>query len=204
MRKQRRNAFSVKQNSSTVHIIKSDERPTRNESIQEHRPLFASSKNKKLPLDPALYKCNASKSLDCRNKTEVFRNKILKEFKKSLGDEFHDSNYYNVEYVPVEDMIKYHPTCMVLDAKVRVLNQNDPPFDNNKIGRLFPRRKMFGHRFAATPKSCVIVSSAGSLFQSNMGQFIGNFGIPLFPSLLNNAQTQYAINQRKKREKEVK
>lgn len=175
LKRQSRNAFSVKQNSSMVHVIKSDEKPTRNDSVSDQRPLFASSKNKKLPLDPTLYKCGDYESMDCLNKTQVFRNKLVREFEKSLSDEFEEANYYNVEYVRTPEMQKYNPICMVIDAKVRVLTKNDPPFDRNKIGRMFPSRKLFGRRFVSTPKSCVIVSSAGSMFQSGLGQFIGKY-----------------------------
>lgn len=172
-----RNAFSVKQNSSTVHMIKSDERPTRNESAHSHRPLFASSKNKNLPLVPKLYRCNSRQSLDCANKTEIFRNKILREFHTSLEDYIDDNNnYYNVLYANRHEMTKkYQSVCMLLNANARVLTKHDSPFDENKIGDLFPKKRIFGRRFAASPKTCVIVSSAGSLFQSGLGQFIGSF-----------------------------
>lgn len=170
-----RNAFSVTQNASTVHMIKSDERPTRNESTHRRRPLFASSKNEKLPLEPKVYRCTNRHSLDCMNRTDIFRKKILREFQTSLNEEITDSsNYYNVTYANPDEMSKkYQSTSMLLDAKVRVLTKNDPPFDKNKIGRLFPARRIFGRCFATSPKTCAIVSSAGSLFQSGMGQFIG-------------------------------
>lgn len=167
-----------------MQLIKSDERPTRNDSNHEQRPLFASSKNKKLPLDPVLYRCKQNQSVECLNKTEIFRNKILREFQKSVDDELDDTtNYYNVEYALPDEMHKYQPVCMVLNAKVRVLTKNDSPFDRNKIGRLFPARRLFGRRFAKNAKSCVIVSSAGSMFQSGLGKFIGKC-IQLYVSAL--------------------
>lgn len=173
-----RNAFSVKQNSSTVYIIKSNERPTRNESLQSQRPLFASGKNRNLPLEPKLYRCTNRNTWECANKTETFRNKILHEFEVSLNDYLveKNTNYYNVQYANANAMSsqKYQSVCMLLNAQVRVLTKNDSPFDGNKIGSLFPQRRLFGHRFAASPKTCVIVSSAGSLYQSGLGRFIGN------------------------------
>lgn len=98
----------------------------------------------------------------------------MNEFEKTLLEPIDDtSNIYNVEYEHPDDMIKYNPTCMVLDAKVRMLTNKDSPFDANKIGRLFPTRKLFGKKFMSVPRSCVIVSSAGSLFRSGLGRFIG-------------------------------
>lgn len=100
---------------------------------------------------------------------------MLTEFGKSLLEPIDESsmNIYNVEYEHPDDMIKYNPTCMVLDAKLRILTSKDPPFDTNKIGRLFPTRKLFGKKYLTVPRSCVIVSSSGALFQSGLGKFIG-------------------------------
>lgn len=112
--------------------------------------------------------------IECLNKTKEFRAKVLSEFGKTLLEPIDESsNIYNVEYEHPDDMIKYNPTCMVLDAKLRILTNKDSPFDTNKIGRLFPTRKLFGKKFMSVPRSCVIVSSAGSLYESGLGKFIG-------------------------------
>lgn len=169
-----RSAFSIKYNASTMYMVKSEEKPSRNGTNHWQRPLFASTKNVHLTFDPAIYKCNEKYSSLCQNKTQIFRDKLLMEFKKSITEYTDEPNIYNVEYEHPHDMIKYNPTCMVLDAKLRVLTKNDSPFDLNKIGNLFPNRKLFGRKFLETPRSCVIVSSAGSLFQSGLGNFIGN------------------------------
>ena len=46
----------------------------------------------------------------------------------------------------------------------------DAPFNVNKLGKLFPKRKMIRKNEG---KTCVIVSSAGSLTGSQLGKFIG-------------------------------
>lgn len=170
-----RSAFTIRLNYTTVSMVKSDEKPARNDSNHLQRPVFATNrKYEKLTFDPFVYKCNNKHSIDCLNKTKEFRVKILSEFEKTLLEPIDEtSNIYNVEYEHPDDMIKYNPTCMVLDAKVRMLTNKDSPFDANKIGRLFPTRKLFGKKFMSVSRSCVIVSSAGSLFRSGLGQFIG-------------------------------
>lgn len=170
-----RSAFTIRLNYSTISVVKSDEKPARNDSNHSQRPVFASyRKYEKLSFEPTLYQCNEKHSIDCRNKTKEFRVKVLSEFGKSLAEPINESsNIYNVEYEHPDDMIKYNPTCMVLDAKLRILTKQDSPFDTNKIGRLFPTRKLFGKKYMSIPRSCVIVSSAGSLHQSGLGKFIG-------------------------------
>lgn len=130
-------------------------------------------KNANLPFSPTIFKCDAEFSADCQLKTRHFRSKILDEFNKSLAQHLNETNYYNVEYEHPDDMIKYNPTCMLLDAKLRVLTKNDAPFDRNKIGKLFPNQKMFESENFSESKSCAIISSAGSLHRSGLGAFIG-------------------------------
>lgn len=170
-----RSAFTIRLNYSAMSVVKSDEKPARNDSNHSQRPVFASyRKYEKLSFEPSQYKCSDKHSIDCLNKTKEFRAKVLNEFGKSLVDPINESsNIYNVEYEHPDDMIKYNPTCMVLDAKLRILTNKDSPFDANKIGRLFPTRKLFGKKYMSVPRSCVIVSSAGSLYQSGLGKFIG-------------------------------
>lgn len=178
----RRSAFSVKQNASTIHHIQTEEKPSRNDKNYPQRPLFTSVKNVNLPFNPTIFECADEYSVDCEMKTNQFRSKVLSEFQKSLVENLDDSNYYHVEYEHVDDMIKYNPTCMLLDAKVRVLTNKDAPFDRNKIGRLFPGHEIFEKESSVETKSCAIISSAGSLHRSGLGAFIGEciFRISVF------------------------
>lgn len=160
-----------------MSIAQSDEKPSRNDSSYWQRPVFGSiRKHAQLAFEPSQYKCNDKKSTDCQRKTTEFRTKVLTEFEKSLHDQTDASpNIYNVEYEPLDEMIKYNPTCMVLDAKLRILTNRDSPFDRNKIGRMFPPKKLFGKKYLSQPRSCVIVSSAGALHRSGLGNFIGKY-----------------------------
>lgn len=176
----KRSAFTIRLNYSRISVVKSDEKPARNDSKQQQRPVFASHRKfEKLSFDPTQYECVDKHSMVCLNKTNEFRARILSEFGKSLHESINDSttatvnNIYNVEYEHPDDIIKYNPTCMVLDAKLRILTNKDAPFDTNKIGRLFPKRKLFGKKYLSVPRSCIIVSSSGALHQSGLGKFIG-------------------------------
>ncbi|XP_055315555.1 beta-galactoside alpha-2,6-sialyltransferase 1 [Sitodiplosis mosellana] len=175
-----RSAFTVRLNYN-YSVVESAEKPARNDSNHWQRPVFASNrKYEKLTFDPSTYVCSDKQAIECLNKTKEFRAKILSEFGKTLLEPIDESsNIYNVEYEHPDDMVKYNPTCMVLDAKLRILTKKDSPFDTNKIGRLFPTRKLFGKKFMSVQRSCVIVSSAGSLFESGLGKFIDNHDIVL-------------------------
>lgn len=170
-----RSAFTIRMNSSTMSVVKSDEKPSRNDSNYAQRPLFGMvRKYAQLSFDPSMYKCNDKQTTECHNKTNEFRAKILIELEKALVEPIDESaNKYNVEYEHSDDMIKYNPTCMVLDAKLRILTNKESPFDGNKIGRMFPKKKLFGKKYLSMPRSCVIVSSAGALYRSGLGKFIG-------------------------------
>lgn len=146
-----------------------------NDTLILQRPLFPVNRNKKLPFNPSLYKCNQKHSSICQNKTVLYREKVLSEFKTSMLNEKGKPNFYNVEYEQIENTIKYNPSCMILDAKVRYLTNSDTPFDSSDIGCLFPKRELFDKKFLSAPKSCIIVSSAGSLHNSGLGKFIGTY-----------------------------
>lgn len=175
LKRSSRSAFTIRMNSSTMSIVKSDEKPSRNDSNYAQRPLFGMvRKYAQLSFDPSMYKCQDKQTIECHNKTNEFRAKVITEFEKALVEVVDESaNKYNVEYEHPDDMIKYNPTCMVLDAKLRILTNKDSPFDGNKIGRMFPKKKLFGKKYLSIPRSCVIVSSAGALYRSGLGKFIG-------------------------------
>lgn len=143
-----------------------------NDTLILHRPLFPINRNKQLPFSPTNYKCNQKNSIVCQNKTTMFRDKILNELKTSMSNVQVTTNYYNVEFEPL-DGDKYHPSCMILDSKVRYLTINDAPFDSSQFGYLFPKRQLFDGQPISRDKSCIIVSSAGSMRRSRLGKFIG-------------------------------
>ncbi|CAM6031744.1 unnamed protein product, partial [Sphagnum compactum] len=66
--------------------------------------------------------------------------------------------------------------CMVMHAKVQALNKAEPPFNSNLLGSLFPKQQLLSQH-SGDNKSCVIVSSAGSMKKSNLGSFIDSHDI---------------------------
>lgn len=166
-------AFEIIKLSETRSMYNYDNASGSNDTLFLQRPLFPVNRNKQLPFNPSIYKCKQKNSPICRNKTIMYREKILSEFKTSLLNDKDKPNSYNVEYEQGDGIIKYNPSCMILDAKVRYLTNSDTPFDTSELGCLFPKREMFGKKFVSTPKSCIIVSSAGSLHNSGLGKFIG-------------------------------
>lgn len=176
-RRNKRNVFSKYQDTTKKHVIQSTERASFNASTYPLRPRFSSSKNNNLPLDPTHLKCSDKFSKICQNKTKIYRNKILSEFRKSLTESVTDEpNFYNVVYsTTATGKNKHRPICQLIDAKVRVLRKKDKPFDSNGFSKLFPKVKLFGKKGSMPYKSCAIISSAGSLAKSGLGHFIGKF-----------------------------
>lgn len=92
--RQRKSAFSIKQ--SVIEKISSVEKP----SVKNKNPRILFSKTSELtPIASNLFRCAQNKTeIECRNKTNEFKNKVVKELTKSMmisGDE----NNYNIDYV---------------------------------------------------------------------------------------------------------
>lgn len=83
-----------------------------------------------------------------------------------------EDNIYNVNYQSDTNRTKKPPICMLMENKIKLLRKKDPPFNESKLGQLFPKHKLFRK---SKGKSCIIVSSAGSLTGSNLGGFISKF-----------------------------
>lgn len=81
-----------------------------------------------------------------------------------------EDNVYNVDYQSDANQTRKPPVCMLIDNKIKLLRKKDSPFTSSKLGQLFPKHKLFKK---SKEKSCIIVSSAGSLTGSELGTFIG-------------------------------
>lgn len=181
-----RNAFYYKYNASDRYIIESKEMPARKVSKYGFRPRFAVPRDTDFKLTPELYVCQKQFTVDCRNRTRLFRDSILKEFRRMI-DLFDDKadggtssatdlfNVYNVTYSARSlNANKKSPQCHLKDTKVRLLRRKD--FERLAAGsklqlqHVIPKRKLFptGVQY----RSCVVVSSAGSMFGSRLGTFV--------------------------------
>lgn len=173
-RRIKRSAFSIK----FVNIserISSVEKP----SVRNNNPRISFSKSSDLTaIASNLFKCPKSKTeIECANKTQTFKSKVIQELTKSIGRSSEENNY-NVNYQSVKNNNdKKSAICILLRNKIKLLRRKDEPFKNNKLGQSFPERRLFKKNEG---KSCIIVSSAGSMSGSNLGKFIGKLRSNLF------------------------
>lgn len=166
IRRPSRSAFSIKFVNVTEKIS-SVEKP----SVRNKNPRIAFSKTSDLtPIASNLFRCPKSKSdVECANKTAEFKSKVLQELTKSVSRRGED-NIYSVSYHTATNRTGSSPLCALLGNKIKLLRKKDSPFNENKLGQLFPKHKLFRK---SKGKSCIIVSSAGSLTGSTLGGFIG-------------------------------
>lgn len=164
----RRSAFSTK-NMNITERISSVEKP----STKSKNPRIAFSKTSELTtIASNLFRCPKNKTdIECANKTSEFKNKVVQELTKSVA-KIGEDNIYNVAYQSETNRTRKPPVCMLLTNKIKLLRKKDPPFNENKLGQLFPKHKLFRKTKGS---SCIIVSSAGSIGGSNLGSFIGEF-----------------------------
>lgn len=156
--------------------ISSVEKP----SVRNKNPRIAFSKTSEMTtIASNLFRCPKNKTdVDCVNKTSEFKNKVMQELTKSVGRRGEDNNY-NVNYQTASDRTGRPPVCNLLASKIKLLRKKDPPFNDNKLGQLFPKQRLFKR---SEGKSCIIVSSAGSLTGSSLGGFIGEIRLNKLPN----------------------
>uniref|UniRef100_A0A336MV60 Beta-galactoside alpha-2,6-sialyltransferase 1 n=1 Tax=Culicoides sonorensis TaxID=179676 RepID=A0A336MV60_CULSO len=143
-------------------------------------PRFSLSKvQQHIKMDPKQFQCTSELEPLCINKTLIFKEKILQEFKRVRDELIHDPNIYHINYKSSSNRNKTSAMCLILKAKVQMLRKtNKPPFNSNLLGSLFPKQKFLAqHR--GPNKTCVIVSSAGSMKKSKLGSFIDSHDIVL-------------------------
>lgn len=148
--------------------ISSVEKP----SVKNKNPRISFSKTSELtPIASNLYRCNFNKTeYECKNKTSEFKNKVISELKRSMSSVGND-NFYNVDYNKLKTDKNVSSISVLLKNKLKMLKKKDKAFRKHKLGNLFPKKKLFQKM---SGKTCVIVSSAGSMASSNLGKFIGN------------------------------
>lgn len=150
--------------------VDGSEKPSRNRLSLASLPRFSLSKSQHIKMDPKVYQCNIPDDLTCMNKTTQFKERILTELKRVRETYVEESNFYNIDYKSRKTNTT--PICLVINSKVQVLRKTKAPFSSNLLGTLFPKQKLLAH-YRGDNKSCVIVSSAGSMKKSNLGEFIG-------------------------------
>ncbi|XP_021698080.1 beta-galactoside alpha-2,6-sialyltransferase 2 isoform X2 [Aedes aegypti] len=171
----RRSVFQFKHNASERQLRMGAEKPSivnDERDAPRTRPQLRSSKNSNVAFDPTKYACGDPSMTECVNKTQVFKARVLSEFRRILKESFEENNYYRVHYnKPIFD--GESELCRLKRADVRTLSWRDPPFNWNEIGSYFPLNPLFKERNA----SCAVIASAGSLKGSRLGDFIDDHDV---------------------------
>lgn len=159
--------------------ITSAEKPS---VVKNKTPRISFSKTSEMtPIASNLFRCLGNKTEnECRNKTSEFKTKVIRELTKSMrmiGDEV------TVHKIEFSSNLRDMAMSRLLATRVKTLRKKTSPFNIHRLGDLFPKQKLF-HKVWA--KRCVIVSSAGSMVGSNLGEFIDNHDIVM---RFNNAPT---------------
>lgn len=169
------------------------------DAIFVHRPHLPINKNyRRLSFEPSVFMCNQKNSNICWNKTTKFREKILRELRTSMVNLNGNGSLNNAKYMETNTLKRNDVKCLFLNANVRHLTNNDPPFDTQDIGHLFPKRNLFEEKYSNESKSCAIVSSAGSLNSSGLGKFIGTYTVKVIhvinKALLNDVTAMFKLD----------
>nr|AAY26387.1 alpha 2,6 sialyltransferase [Anopheles albimanus] len=187
----KRNVFYVKLNTTEKTYKASDEKPTlwsKEQDAPRIRPHFSLAKTSHFLFDLNRYRCEVASagngtaavplvSADCRNRTALFRAKIIGELSRRLKEPVPASGQYQVRYSrPFQQRPLGTGQCRLRQANVRVLSWKEPPFAWNELGTYLPVTPLFDPD-TATNRSCVIVASAGSLKRSRLGPFIDGHDI---------------------------
>lgn len=193
--RQTRNVFAPKKYSSMQkHVVDSEEKAATNKTRQSVRPRTHLSQHMQLPFDPYAFRCTAAEDVACENRTALFAQHVLAEFRRSLSkaepcvgpppeiaSDNAETTTSSTTVVPTTQSpsLPSNPACLLMDAKVRTLRQTDGPFRDHPVGAWLPHRRLLHNVLGAVGakargrRTCAIVASAGSLNRSGLGAFIG-------------------------------
>ncbi|XP_026726043.1 beta-galactoside alpha-2,6-sialyltransferase 2 [Trichoplusia ni] len=176
---------SNKTSGSNIH-------PSNNIVRKSHgSPRFPNIHKPLLEFDSDKYFCDDFLSADCEERTAEFKELLLKEFHRVLmgeskvfrsGLEAH--NTYDVRYDSSnrKEASKKEVMCSLKAVKVRTVRASDEPFA--RLGFKIPRLALHQGRHYNT---CAVVTSAGALLGSRLGDFIDSHDMVL---RFNNAPTE--------------
>lgn len=140
-------------------------------------PRFPNLHKAILELDSDKYVCNDLTTSNCETKTAEFKELLLKEFQRVLMSEskvftsgLDSQNPYDVQYErgAAKTFNREDILCALGKLAVRTVTAEDEPFA--RLGFPIPIRPLQENRMFNT---CAVVTSAGSLLGSRLGEFIG-------------------------------
>lgn len=161
----------MKQNVSEK--ISSVEKPSTKQKNKNPRMSFSKTSEMTI-IASNLFRCPVNKrecpEKECSSKTSEFKNKVLRELIKSMKMNG-DGSDHKIHFT---SNLKELSMSSLLSRRVKTIRRKTSPFNGHKLGELLPKEKIFHKKRA---KSCVIVSSAGSLVGSGLGEFIDEHDI---------------------------
>lgn len=134
-----------------------------------HKPL--------LEFDSEKYVCDDLMTKECEEKNDEFRELLIKEFHRVLmGDSkvfrsgLDSQNIYDVKYESGNkvEASKEELMCALKQVPFKTVTANDEPF--RRLGFKIPEAPLQERRIFNT---CAVVTSAGALLGSRLGEFIG-------------------------------
>ncbi|XP_068629090.1 beta-galactoside alpha-2,6-sialyltransferase 2 [Battus philenor] len=153
-------------------------------------PRFPNIHKPILEFDSDKYACNDYLTTDCEIRTAEFKTLLLKEFHRVLMSDskvftsgLNSQNTYDVQYERGQwkETTKRDIECALSGISVKTVTANDEPF--KRLNYPIPTEPLLGHR---TFNTCAVVTSAGSLLGSHLGDFIDSHDMVL---RFNNAPT---------------
>lgn len=148
--------------------ISSVEKPSNKEKNKNPRMSFSKTSEMTI-IASNLFRCPANKTeQECGTKTSEFKNKVLRELIKSMNG---DGSNHKIEF---SNDVKELSMSSLLRKRAKTIRRKTSPFNTHKLGELLPKEKIFHKKRA---KTCVIVSSAGSMAGSGLGDFIDSHDI---------------------------
>lgn len=142
-------------------------------------PRFPNIHKAILELDSDKYVCNDLTTTECETKTTDFKELLIKEFHRVLTSEskvftsgLDSQNPYDVRYErgTAKSFNREDILCALGKLAVRTVKAEDEPFA--RLGYRIPKRPLQENRMFNT---CAVVTSAGALLGSRLGEFIGMY-----------------------------
>ncbi|XP_059049395.1 beta-galactoside alpha-2,6-sialyltransferase 2 [Achroia grisella] len=164
----------------STHIIRKSQGRPRFPNI--HKPI--------LEFDSDKYVCDDYMTQDCEAQTAEYKELLLKEFHRVLMSDskvfksgLDSQNPYNVKYIGGErrEKSRQEVLCSLKGVEVRTVTAQDEPFAS--LGFRIPKNPLHQDRAFNT---CAVVTSAGALLGSRLGEFIDSHDMVL---RFNNAPT---------------
>ncbi|GJQ82191.1 ST6Gal [Trypoxylus dichotomus] len=187
--------FRIQNNTESKSRIKHAAKDAANITIiRNSKPRFPNVQGSDFPIDTDRYVCMKNDTAKaCDNKTQQYKERLLKELKRVFLDESNvlkpgQENYYNVVYKgPKENYMEKTPKqilCELKNVELTTLKRSDIKHDLYGLRSYIPKRDLFeNNKF----NSCAIISSAGSSTKSSNGKLIDSYNLVL---RFNNAPTK--------------